>query len=75
MGVDYHEAWENDRTPTPVRVFDVRLRSMRLSVGKVISVLELLGVDPISRRGLEPHARIVEDRKRRHDGVVIRQSY
>jgi len=39
------EVWENERTPTPVRVFGVRLHSMGLSVREVPAVLELLGVD------------------------------
>ena len=37
--------WENKRTPTPVRVFGVRLHSMGLSVRKVVAVFELLGID------------------------------
>ena len=39
------DVWENERTPTPVRVFGVRLHSMGLSVREVPAVLELLGVD------------------------------
>jgi len=39
------EVWENERTPTPVRVFGVQLHSMGLSVREVTAVLELLGVD------------------------------
>ena len=39
------EVWENERTPTPVRVFGVRLHSMGLSVREVAAVLELLGID------------------------------
>ena len=35
---------ENERTPTPVRVFGVRLHSMGLSVREVTAVLELLDV-------------------------------
>ena len=42
--VDCDEVWENERTPTPVRVFGVRLHSMGLSVREVAAVLELLGV-------------------------------
>ena len=45
LDVDCDEVWENERTPTPVRVFGVRLHSMGLSVREVASVLELLGVD------------------------------
>jgi|GEM_PF-107833 len=37
--------WENERTPTPVRVFGVRLHSMGLSVREVVAVLDLRGVD------------------------------
>ncbi len=37
--------WENERTPTPVRVFEVQLHSMRLSVQETAAVLEFLGVD------------------------------
>jgi len=43
--VDCDEVWENERTPTPVRVFGVRLHSMGLSVREVVAVLDLLGVD------------------------------
>ncbi len=45
LDVDCDEVWENERTPTPVRVFGVRLHSMGLSVREVVSVLELLGVE------------------------------
>ncbi len=45
LDVDYDEVWENERTPTPVRVFGVRLHSMGLSVREVVVVLELLGID------------------------------
>ena len=45
LDVDYDEVWENERTPTPVRVFGVRLHSMELSVREVAAVLELLGID------------------------------
>ena len=43
--VDCDGVWENERTPTPVRVFGVRLHSMGLSVREVAAVLGLLGVD------------------------------
>ena len=43
LAVDCAEVWENERTPTPVRVFGVRLHSMGLSVREVVSVLKLLG--------------------------------
>ena len=45
VDVDCDEVWENERIPTPVRVFGVRLHSMGLSVREVAAVLELLGVD------------------------------
>ncbi len=45
LDVDYGEVWENECTPTPVRVFWVRLHSMGLSVREVVTVLELLGID------------------------------
>ncbi|WP_114578994.1 IS6 family transposase [Saliphagus sp. LR7] len=45
LDLDCDEVWENERTPTPVRVFGVRLHSMGLSVREVVAVLELLGVD------------------------------
>ena len=37
--------WENERTPTPVRVFGVQLHSRGLLVREVAAVLELLNVD------------------------------
>jgi len=45
LDVDCDEVWENERTPTPVRVFEVRLHSLGLSVREVVAVLDLLGVD------------------------------
>ena len=45
LDVDCDDVWENEWTPTPVRVFGVRLHSMELSVREVAAVLELLGVD------------------------------
>ncbi len=45
LDVDCDEVWENERTPTPVRVSGVRLHSMGLSVREVVSVLESLGID------------------------------
>ena len=36
---------KNERTPTPVRVFGVRLHSMGLSIWEVAAVLGLFGVD------------------------------
>jgi hypothetical protein len=45
LDVDCEDVWENERTPTPVRVFGVRLHSMGLSLREVVAVFELLGVD------------------------------
>jgi len=39
LDVDAQDAWENERTPTPVRCFAVRLHSMGLSVREVEDVL------------------------------------
>jgi len=44
LDVDCEDVWENERTPTPVRVFGVRLHSMGLSVREVAAVLEILDV-------------------------------
>jgi transposase-like protein len=40
-----NDVWENERTPTPMRLFRVCLHSVGLSVREVPVVLELLGVD------------------------------
>ena len=45
LNVDCDEVWENERTPTPVRVFGVRLHSMGLSLREIVAVFEWLGVD------------------------------
>jgi len=45
LDVEDEDVWENERTPTPVRVFGVRLHSMGLSLREVEGVLELLDVD------------------------------
>ena len=45
LDVDAQDAWENERTPTPVCCFAVRLHSMRLSVCEVEGVLAWLGID------------------------------
>ena len=45
LDVDDEDVWENERTPTPVRCFAVRLHSMGLSVREVKGVLAWLGVD------------------------------
>jgi len=50
LEVDDEDVWENERTPTPVRCFAVRLHSMGLSVREVEGVLAWLGVDRCYRR-------------------------
>ena len=45
LEIENQDVWENERTPTPVRCFAVRLHSMRLSVREVEAVLDWLGVD------------------------------
>ncbi len=45
LNVGCDEVWENERTPTPVRVFGVRLHSMGQSLREVVAVFEWLGVD------------------------------
>jgi len=45
LDVENQDTWENERTPTPVRCFVVRLHSMGLSVREVEGVLAWLGVD------------------------------
>jgi len=45
LDIDKQDVWENERTPTPVRCFAVRLHSMGLSVREVEGVLDWLGVD------------------------------
>jgi transposase-like protein len=42
--MDDKDVWENERTPTPVRCFAVRLHSVWLSVREVEGVLAWLGV-------------------------------
>lgn len=39
------DAWENERTPTPLRRFELRLHTTGLSIRKMVGILELLGVD------------------------------
>ena len=39
------EAWESEHTPTPVKVFGVRLHSLELSVRDTTTVLRWLGVE------------------------------
>ena len=45
LSVDCDAVWENERTPTPVRVFGVRLHSMGLSLREIVAVFDWLGVD------------------------------
>jgi transposase-like protein len=45
LNVDCDAVWENERTPTPVRVFGVRLHSMGLSLREVVAVFEWVDVD------------------------------
>ena len=42
---EFDEAWERERTATPVRVLGMCLHSMGLSVWEVVTVLKLLGAD------------------------------
>jgi putative transposase len=39
------DTWENERTPTPVRCFGVRLHSMEMSYRELEAVLDWLGVE------------------------------
>ncbi|MFB6225676.1 MAG: IS6 family transposase, partial [Candidatus Paceibacteria bacterium] len=43
--VENQDTWENERTPTPVRYFAIRLHLMRLSLREIEAVLDWLGVD------------------------------
>lgn len=45
VDVESLEAWENERTPMPIRAFGVRFHSMGLSLRETAVVLDLLGVD------------------------------
>lgn len=45
LDVDSKDVWENERTPTPVRRFAVRLHTAGLSLRETVAILELLGVD------------------------------
>ncbi len=45
LDMDCDEIRENERIPTPVRMFGVCLHSIGLSVREVVAVLALLGVD------------------------------
>ena len=41
---DSQDVWENERTPTPVRRFGVRLHTAGLSMGETVAILDRLGV-------------------------------
>jgi len=45
LDIDNKDAWENERTPTPIRCFAVRFHSIGLSLREVEAVLNWLGVD------------------------------
>ncbi len=45
LEIDSHDVWENERTPTPVRRFGVRLHTAGLSIRETVVILELLVVD------------------------------
>jgi hypothetical protein len=38
------DVWENERIPTPVRRFGVRLHSAGLSIRETVAILDLMGV-------------------------------
>ena len=42
---DGQDVWENERTPTPVWRFEVRLHAVGLSIRETVAILDLLGVD------------------------------
>ncbi|MFB9811557.1 IS6 family transposase [Haloarcula sebkhae] len=42
---DNQYVWENERTPTPVRRFGVRLHTAGLSIRETVAISDLLGVD------------------------------
>jgi len=45
LEMDSQDVWENERTPTPVRRFGVRLHTAGLSIRETVAILELLGVE------------------------------
>lgn len=45
LDVESQDVWENERIPTHVRRFGVRLHTMGLSVRQTVAILEVLGVD------------------------------
>ena len=50
LDVDCDEVWENERSPTPVRVFKVRLHSIGLSVREVVEVLDFPGLSALTAK-------------------------
>jgi len=45
LETDSQDVWENERTPTSVRRFGVRLHTAGLSIRETVAILDLLGVD------------------------------
>ena len=45
LNEDNQDVWENERTPTPVRRFGVRLHTAGLSIRETVAILDLLGID------------------------------
>ncbi|GGN94886.1 hypothetical protein GCM10009030_21680 [Haloarcula pellucida] len=45
LNEDNGDVWENERTPTPVRRFVVRLHTAGLSIRETVAILDLLSVD------------------------------
>src|SRR6056297_2079421 len=45
LETDSQDVWENERTPTPVRRFGVRLHTVGVSIGETVAISDLLGVD------------------------------
>jgi len=45
LGEDSQDVWENERTPTHVQRFGVRLHTAGLSIRETVAILDLLGVD------------------------------
>jgi putative transposase len=42
---DSQDVWKDERTPTPLRRFGVRLHTAGLSIRETVAILELLGVN------------------------------
>ena len=45
LETDSQDVWENERTPTAVRRFGVRLHTAGLSIRETVAILDLVGVD------------------------------